>query len=173
MSKLFTGKNFPGKKSHWTIVSLDNCVIGQKSLGQLSPWTIVPWTIVATPYLGCKAFKTESISHHDKAHQVIPEGINLLAPGEQISIDFCVFNDQNIFMVKDRVSGLICGKLTKNQTSDEAFGGVMEQRIARLSSKSQSRQLLSSRDQSRSRQPLNYPVSTSLGLDNSEILWSP
>ena len=48
--KFFTGKNFLGQKSHWTIVSLDNCVIGQKSLGQLSPWTIVPWTIVATPY---------------------------------------------------------------------------------------------------------------------------
>ena len=29
-------------------------------------------------------------------------------------------------MVKDRVSGLIWGKLTKNQTSDEAFRGVME-----------------------------------------------
>ena len=75
-------------------------------------------------YLGCKACKTDSISHHDKA--VIPEGLNLLAPGEQISIDFCVFNNQNILMVKDRVSGLIWGKLTKNQTSDEAFRGVME-----------------------------------------------
>ena len=77
-------------------------------------------------YLGCKACKTDSISHHDKAHQVIPEGLNLLAPGEQISIDFCVFNNQNILMVKDRVSGLIWGKLTKNQTSDKAFRGVME-----------------------------------------------
>ena len=50
MSKPFTGKSFLGQKSHWTIVSLDNCVIGQKSLGQLSPWIIVPWTIVATPF---------------------------------------------------------------------------------------------------------------------------
>ena len=49
LSKLFTGKSFLGQKSHWTIVSLDNCVIGQKSLGELSPWTIVPWTVVATP----------------------------------------------------------------------------------------------------------------------------
>ena len=49
LNKLITGKNFLGQKSHWTKVSLDNCVIGQKSLGQLSPWTIVPWTIVATP----------------------------------------------------------------------------------------------------------------------------
>ena len=50
LSKLFTVKSFLGQKSHWTIVSLDNCVIGQKSLGQLSPWTIIPWTIVATPF---------------------------------------------------------------------------------------------------------------------------
>ena len=44
LNKLFTGKSFLGRKSHWTIVSLDDCVIGQ-----LSPWTIAPWTIVATP----------------------------------------------------------------------------------------------------------------------------
>ena len=49
LSKLFTGKRFHGQKSPRTIVCLDNCVIGQKSLGQLSPWTIAPWTIVATP----------------------------------------------------------------------------------------------------------------------------
>ena len=77
-------------------------------------------------YLGCKACKTDSISHHDKAYQVIPDGLNLIGPGEHISIDFCVFNNQNILMVIDRVSGLIWGKLTKNKTSEEAFRGVME-----------------------------------------------
>ena len=77
-------------------------------------------------YLGCEDCKANSISHHDKAYQVVPEGLILLAPGEQISIDFCSYNNQNILMVKDRVSGLIWGKLTKNQTSDEAFRGVME-----------------------------------------------
>ena len=44
------------------------------------------------------------------------------------------------------------------------------QRIARVSSKSRSRQLWSSLDQSRSRQPLNFPVSIGLGLDNFKIL---
>ena len=77
-------------------------------------------------YPGCKAGKTNSIYHHDKAHQVIPEGLNLLAPGVQISIDFCLYNNQNILMVKDRVAGLIWGKLTNNQTSDEVFRAVME-----------------------------------------------
>ena len=69
MSKLFTGKSFLGQKSHWTIVSLDNCVIGQKSLGQLSPWTIVPWTIVATPkFLVTRRnfLSQENISGHRK-----------------------------------------------------------------------------------------------------------
>ena len=42
----------------------------------------------------------------------------------------------------------------------------------KVSSKSRSRQLLSSLDESRSRQPVNFPVSLSLGLDNLKILWS-
>ena len=58
-------------------------------------------------YLGCEACKSDSISHHDKTHQVIPEGLHILAPGEQISVDFAVFNNQNILMVKATVSGLI------------------------------------------------------------------
>ena len=47
-----------------------------------------------------------------------------------------------------------------------------EQRIARVSSKSRSRQLLPSLDQSRSRQPLNFPVSIGLGIDNLEKIQS-
>ena len=50
MSKPFTGKSFLGQKSRWTIVSLGNCVIGQKSNGQVSPWTIIPWTSVSLDY---------------------------------------------------------------------------------------------------------------------------
>ena len=44
----------------------------------------------------------------------------------QISIDFAVYNNQHILVVKDRVSGLIWGKVTKNHTSDKAFKRVME-----------------------------------------------
>ena len=40
----------------------------------------------------------------------------------------------------------------------------------KVSSKSRSWQFPSNLDESRSRQPINYPVSTSLGLDNLEIL---
>ena len=50
---------------------------------------------------------------------------------------------------------------------------ILDQRIARVLSKSWSRQLWSSLDQSRSRQPLNFPVSIGLCLDNFKILQSP
>ena len=58
-------------------------------------------------YLGCEECKTNSISHHDKTVQVVPEGLNLLAPGEQISVDFYSYQKQIILMIKDRVSGMI------------------------------------------------------------------
>ena len=49
LSKFFNGKRSIGQKYARTVVCFDNCVVGQKSLGKLSPWMIVPWTIVATP----------------------------------------------------------------------------------------------------------------------------
>ena len=47
----------------------------------------------------------------------------------------------------------------------DIFGLLKIQSIARVSSKSRSRQLLESLDQFRSRQPTNFPVSLSLGLE--------
>ena len=63
--------------------------------------------------------------------------------------------------------GIIFHIICINDASEDIY-----QRIARLSSKSRSRQLLSILDQSRSRQPLNFPVSMSLGLDNLKIFKS-
>ena len=77
-------------------------------------------------YLGCEPCKVDSISHHKKAHQAIPENLQLLAPGEQISIDFAVFNNKPMLVVKNHVSGLLWAKVTKDQTTEEAFKGVME-----------------------------------------------
>ena len=34
-------------------------------------------------YLGCQECKTNSVSHHDKPVQVVPEGLNMLAPGNR------------------------------------------------------------------------------------------
>ena len=50
----------------------------------------------------------------------------MLAPGEQISVDFGTYQKQDMLMVKDRVSGLIWAKATKNQTAQEAFNAIME-----------------------------------------------
>ena len=77
-------------------------------------------------YKSCEACKVDNISHHDKAHQVIPEGLQMLAPGEQISVDFATFNNSNFMVVKDRVSGLIWARVTKDQTTNETFKSVME-----------------------------------------------
>ena len=77
-------------------------------------------------YKSCEACKIDSISHHDKPHQVIPEKLQMLVAGEQISVDFAVFNNKDFMVVKDSVSGLIWARPTKNQTTEEAFKVVME-----------------------------------------------
>ena len=58
-------------------------------------------------YFSCQECKVNSISNHDKTIQVIPEGLSMLAPSEQISVDFCSYLRQDILMIKDRVSGMI------------------------------------------------------------------
>ena len=77
-------------------------------------------------YINCKECKENSISNHDKAFQVIPEGLTMLSPGEQISVDFGTYHKQDMLMVKDRVSGLIWAKATKNQTAQAGFDAIME-----------------------------------------------
>ena len=77
-------------------------------------------------YLGCEPCKLDSQSQHNKPHQVIPENLQFLMPGEQISVDFKTFNNKTMLVVKDRVFGLVWAKLTKDQTSDEAFRAIVE-----------------------------------------------
>ena len=50
-----------------------------------------------------RAELVDSISHHDKPHQVIPENLLMLAAGEQISVDFAVYgaNDTVNFAAED------------------------------------------------------------------------
>ena len=68
----------------------------------------------------------DSQSQSNKPHQVIPDNIHLLAPGEQILVDFADFNNKNMLVEKDHVSGLVWAKLTKDQTSEEAFKAIVE-----------------------------------------------
>ena len=53
-------------------------------------------------YVNCQECKVNSISNHDKAVQVIPEELTMLAPGEQISVDFATYQKQDMLLVKDR-----------------------------------------------------------------------
>ena len=77
-------------------------------------------------YYSCQDCKNNSVSNHDKTIQVVPEGLNMLAPSEQVSVDFCSYLKQDIMMLKDRVSGLIWARATRNQTAQEAFNALME-----------------------------------------------
>ena len=77
-------------------------------------------------YRGCEQCKIDSISHHEKSHQVVPENLLFLAPGEQIRIGFRLYNNKSMLVIKDRMSGLIWAKATKNQTTDKAFKALME-----------------------------------------------
>ena len=52
--------------------------------------------------------------------------MQMLAVGEQISVDFAVYNNRSFMVLKDRVSGLIWARPTKDQTTQEAFKVVME-----------------------------------------------
>ena len=72
-------------------------------------------------YKSCEACKLDSISHHDKPHHIIPENLQMLAVGEQISVDFAVYNNKSSMVVKDRVSCLIWSRPTKDKTTPEAF----------------------------------------------------
>ena len=77
-------------------------------------------------YYSCQDCKINSVSNHDKTIQVVPEGLNMLAPSEQVSVDFCSYLKQDIMMLKDRVSGIIWARATHNQTAQEAFNAIME-----------------------------------------------
>ena len=47
--------------------------------------------------------------------------MQMLAPGVKISVDFATFNNSNFMVVKDRVSGMVGARATKDQTTNEAF----------------------------------------------------
>ena len=58
------------------------------------------------------------MSHHNKPHQVIPENLQMLAPGEQISIDFATFNNKTMLVVKDQTvrsggGGSFCSRFSE------------------------------------------------------------
>ena len=77
-------------------------------------------------YESCSPCKEFSNTKATKPVSVIPENMQFLAPGEQLSVDYCVYGGRNILVIKDRASGLFWAKLTKDQTTDSAMKGIIE-----------------------------------------------
>ena len=66
----------------------------------------------------CKDCKRESSSKPSKAYNATPQYLVLMAPAEEISYDFMSFGAQSILVIKDRQSGFIAAKLTKDKTTN-------------------------------------------------------
>ena len=71
-------------------------------------------------YRSCVKCKEDS---NAKVHrpEVIPEDLTLLAPGEQVSMDFASYGNRKYLIIKDRTSGFLSVEVTKDQTTSEAM----------------------------------------------------
>ena len=70
-------------------------------------------------YKSCTGCKEDSISKLQKEVVVIPEDLTLLAPGEEISLDFASLGNKKYLIIKDKISGFLDVRETKNQTVSE------------------------------------------------------
>ena len=48
----------------------------------------------------------------------------LLAPGEELSVDFMQYGSQDILVIKDKHSGYISAKLTKDKSTQRAISAI-------------------------------------------------
>ena len=62
--------------------------------------------------------KENSISKMNKDSEVIPYDLQLLAPNEVIHIDFCQVGNKNVLVLKDKATGWLSAKITKDQTTE-------------------------------------------------------
>ena len=69
----------------------------------------------------CKDCKRESSSKPTRAYNTTPPNLVLMAPAEEISCDFMSFGVQSILVIKNRQSGFIAAKLTKDKTTQAAI----------------------------------------------------
>ena len=64
----------------------------------------------------------DSQGQSNKPHLVVPEILQFLAPGEQIS----VYNSHNMLVIKGKVSGFVWAKHTRDQAPEEAFKAIVD-----------------------------------------------
>ena len=72
----------------------------------------------------CTACKTNSKSKpnvNGKRVEVRPSTMEIAAPGEMICTDFADFGRISLFIIKDRLSGLLAVYVTKDKTSELAI----------------------------------------------------
>ena len=69
----------------------------------------------------CQDCKRESSSKPTRAYNTTPPNLVLMAPAEEISCDFMSYGSQSILVIKDRQSGFIAAKLTKDKTTQAAI----------------------------------------------------
>ena len=77
-------------------------------------------------YKTCKDCKTESIAKIHKKVSVIPQDLQMIAPGEKLTMDYATYERKQYLIIKDVHSGFIDVKRTKNQTTEEAERCVHE-----------------------------------------------
>ena len=76
---------------------------------------------MAKTFSECEDCKRESASKPSKSYNVTPPNLILMAPGEEISCDYMSYGSQSILVIKDRMSGFIAAKLTKDKSTREAI----------------------------------------------------
>ena len=76
-------------------------------------------------YRSCKECAENQISKVHKT-EVVPPDLSLLAPGEEIHIDFCTYGSKNYLVLKDRASGYLYAYQTKNQGTEEATKAITD-----------------------------------------------
>ena len=79
-------------------------------------WPTISKEIEET-YKACDSCKEESISKMQKKATLVPDDLTLLAPGEEICLDFASMGTKKFLIIKDRMTGFLSVKQTKNQTA--------------------------------------------------------
>ena len=77
-------------------------------------------------YKSCQDCKEEGISKMHKRAVVIPADLTMMAPAEELSMDYATFENRKYMIMKDKASGFIDVKATKDQTTAEAQRCVHE-----------------------------------------------
>ena len=65
--------------------------------------------------------RVEGISKPNKPCQVLPEDLTILAPAEQISMDFAESGSQDLLIIKDKASGFLEVVKARDKTTASAI----------------------------------------------------